>query len=100
MNNSPKNQEDPQEKLKNEQIEREQVRKHSKEMWLTNMFVERPFIVMILVIVTAIICSIISIALDGFKMAEKHDREYMIWDNQRVKDFDMFAIMRKAFLKG
>lgn len=84
----------------NEEIELEEVEHQSKEMWLTNQFVNRPFIVILVTIVIACICSGISIAIDGFKMADPHDREYLIWSNERVEDFDLFILMRKAFLKS
>lgn len=67
-------------------------------MWLTNVYVDKPCVVILITIVLSIICGFISVAIDGFKQADPHDREYLIWSNERVEDFDMFMLMRKRFL--
>lgn len=55
---------------------------------------------MVIIIAFALACMGISIAIDGFKMADSSDREYLIWSNERVKDFDKFYMIRKEYLKS
>lgn len=95
-----------QEKVKDpspEEIKRaesEEIEKHSKELWLTKQFIDRPIIVMIVIIIAVIISIAISIALEGFKQTEASDREYLIWEDERVENLDLFFLMREKFMQG
>lgn len=81
-------------------MEEEEVKAHSQELWLTRQFIKRPVIVMLITIVAVFLAIGVSIALEGFKQTESHDREYLIWDDIRVENFDLFFLMRQEFMQG
>lgn len=66
------------EKLKHE------IEENSTPMWLTNQFIDKPVIILIIFIVFFFACLGISVGADMAKMAESTNRDYLIWSNDRV----------------
>ena len=58
-------------------------------MRMTNWFVDKPCTVMGVGFFVLIVISILAVTLGYFEQTEQHRREYLIWDDQMTKNYDM-----------
>lgn len=71
----------------------EEMNKNSTPFWLSKAFVEKPFLVILACAVIFLVTSIITFTEELYKLSENSDRDYLLWDNRRVKDLDMFSLI-------
>lgn len=69
-------------------------------MWLTNKFIEKPVLILIIFIVFFFACLGLAVGANMAKMAESNNRDYLIWNNERVQDYDMFMEAQQNFLEN
>lgn len=72
--------------------------REGEPMAITNMFVDKPCTVLIIGFVTLIACSVLSFSLGFFKQAPQSNRELLVWDDERVKAWDMQEAAKDAIL--
>lgn len=57
-------------------------------MWITDKFVNKPFCVIVVCMISFLLSIILVGALKLFSFSESHGRDYLIWSHDRVKEFD------------
>ena len=65
---------------------------------MTNKCVERPFLICCSGFVFMITCTIIAFFADYFSLNDPNDREYAIWEDQRIIDWDMVEAAKLQLL--
>lgn len=96
--NNEKSEQEFQKKLKN--LVEKDIKQHSQYLWIGEKFVSQPLIIILIWIVLFILGIVLSLSFDSFEMAEQNRREFLIWDNERVKAKDMQVQMMEEFQKG
>jgi len=64
--------------------------------WITTLFVERPIIVLLIGTIVLFLMSILSFQLGYFSLSDQNGRDFLIWDNSKVIDFDKQVAGREA----
>ena len=70
--------------------------KEGEPMRITNLFVDRPITVLVTGIVVLFLITFISAALGYFDIAVQHNREFLVWSDDKVKDWDMLEAAKEA----
>jgi len=65
-------------------------------MKITNLFVDRPITVLCTGIMILFLITFISSALGYFDIAIQHNREVLVWSDDKVKDWDMLEAAKEA----
>jgi len=65
-------------------------------MWITNLFVDRPCTVLLSGIFFLFLVTVLSGALGYFEVMPSNNREYLVWTDQKVKDWDMLNAAKEA----
>lgn len=65
-------------------------------MKITNLFVERPCTVLSSGIAVLFLITFLSSALGYFDIAIQHNREFLVWSDDKVKDWDMQEAAKEA----
>jgi len=65
-------------------------------MAITNLFVDRPFTVLCSGIGVLFLITFISSALGYFDIADQHNREFLVWSDDKVRDWDMLEAAKEA----
>merc|ERR1712086_577419 len=66
-----------------------QLELEGQEMMITNLFVDKPCTVLLSGIFFLFLVTILSAALGYFEVMPSNNREYLVWSDQKVKDWDM-----------
>lgn len=69
-------------------------------MRITSWFVDRPCTVIGIGLFALIIVSVLAVVLGYFERTEQHRREYLIWDDQMTKNYDMQTLAKEAISKS
>jgi hypothetical protein len=72
-----------------EMFRRAQLLEESKPLWIANQFVIRPCTVLSIGFVSLLVIAFITNELGYFEMNEQGNRDFLIWDNDIVIDWDM-----------
>jgi len=67
-----------------------------KEMMITNLFVDRPCTVLLSGIFFLFLVTFLSAGLGYFEVKPSNNREYLVWTDQKVKDWDMLNAAKEA----
>lgn len=67
-------------------------------MKLTSLFVERPICVLTTGMIILLIISLISNRQGFFELTEQNNRDFLVWDHQKVIDWDKQVAGREAIL--
>lgn len=74
-----------------------ELEKSSQPFWLTKAFVNKTWIVITTCGIIFFICTIITITQKHLEMSENGDRDYLIWSNSRVEDYDIYEKIKENF---
>ena len=69
-------------------------------MWATNCCVNRPALCCSISYIILFAICVIAFALNYFELNEPGYRDYLIWDNQRIIDWDMLEAAKIDLLKS
>jgi hypothetical protein len=91
---------DPEAKISTEKLsaEDEALLKDSQPFWLTDQFIIRPCVSILITMIFLVIITFVSVQLDYFALNEPNSREYLIWDDPRAKAWDMKIIAEEFIL--
>ena len=91
---------DPEAKITTEKlsVEDEALLKDSQPFWLTDQFIIRPCVSILISMIFLVVITFISVQLDYFALNEPNSREYLIWDDPRAKAWDMKIIAEEFIL--
>lgn len=78
-----------------EKNKRELLEKESTPFWLTNFFVKRPCVCLILIYGFLIYLTRVAFTNDMFSLADTNGRDFLVWSDPKVKDDDMRNIARE-----
>lgn len=62
-------------------------------MFITKAFVNKPFHVLGVISIFFLIGIILTATAKLFELSDDHDRDYLIWSNERTKDWDIYEEM-------
>lgn len=74
---------------------REQLEKESQPIWLTNMFVRRPCLLLIVSFILLAYMSRVSFKNGYFDLADSEGRDFLVWSDPKVKVDDMRNLARE-----
>ena len=91
---------DPEAKTGNEKLseEDEALLRDSQPFWLTDQFIIRPCVSILLSMIFLVVITFLAVQLDYFALNEANSREYLIWDDPRAKAWDMKIIAEEYIL--
>ena len=73
-----------------------QLIKEGEPMMITNMFVDKPITVLFVGILVLFMITFISAGLGYFDIAVQHNREFLVWSDEKVRDWDMLEAAKEA----
>lgn len=76
----------------------EALLKDSQPMWLTDQYIIRPCVSILLGFLLLIIFTFIAVKLDYFALNPASQREYLIWDDPRAKAWDKKLVAEEYIL--
>jgi len=68
--------------------------KESEQMWLTDKFVDRPGTVLIIAFIPLMAMAVLSTSLGYFDIAPQNDRDFLIWDDPIIQNFDKLNLAK------
>ena len=77
-----------------------QLIKEGRPTRLTALFVDRPICVFATGFVLFLIIALVSSSQGYFELSELNNREYLVWDNHKVIDWDKQVAGREAILEA
>ena len=75
----------------------EQWKKESEQMLITDLFVNRPFITLIVGYSILIALTKLSIDFNYFEVSDTSSRDFYIWSDDMTVDLDMFTVASEFF---
>ena len=72
--------------------------KEGQPIWITNLFVNRPWTVLIIGYLILIAATVVAVVNDYFALTPQNNRDFLIWDDERVIPWDMQQAGRNAIL--
>lgn len=75
------------------------IRAKGKPFCLTNLYVERPCLVIILGLICLIALTWLSLYLNMFERTKENEREFLVFDGNRTKDWDMQVAAERFLLE-
>jgi hypothetical protein len=78
---------------------REQLEAESQNLWLTDLFIDRPGMVLLVGFFCLFVMAGIAGALDFFAMSPNANRDFLIWSNEVVVKWDMQNLGREYIEK-
>ena len=63
---------------------------------ITSAFVDRPICLLIFFLLVLLAISIISASLGYFELSDSTNRDFLVWDHQKVIDYDMMVAGKEA----
>jgi len=79
-----------------EEKERIELTELSKDMWFTKLIVQKTWIIPTISAIFMVSMTILTILLGGFDLSDEHDRDYLVWSHQTVKDWDKLELAKEA----
>ncbi len=67
----------------------------NRPFWLTNWFVHHPFKVITLVTLICLLALVLVFFSDAMKLAERHRRMFLVWDDDKTTTADMYTLALK-----
>ena len=78
-------------RLQKEKIE-EEMKHLSRDMWFTKLIVTKTWLVLLLSVSFILLMTFLCVVLGGFELSDEHDRDYLVWDDKLVKEWDMLEL--------
>ena len=82
-------------KLQEEKEEKE-LTELSKDMWFTKLIVQKTWIIPSISAAFMISITFLAFLLGGFELSDEHDRDYLVWSHQTVKDWDKLELAKES----
>jgi len=76
-----------------------QWEKESKEIWITNLFVDRPISVLSFSCLILLAISVAAFSLGYFDQDPQSDRDFLIWDDPIIVNFDKLFLAKEYIEK-
>ena len=98
INEDPKKEEEKGEeyyKKIQEEKEKEEILHLSKDMWFTKLIVTKGWLIILIAVSFILLMTILSVVLGGFELSDEHERDYLVWDDKMVKDWDKLELAKE-----
>ena len=79
-----------------DQNEIDHLLKEGTPNMLTSAFIDRPICLIVVSVLALVALSAISFSLGYFKLSDSTNRDFLVWDDQKVIDYDMMVAGKEA----